>query len=54
MENPYASLYPVNNGYYVKDPDGTVVAVAADEICDELDRRFAELDEAVASGRLVD
>lgn len=54
LENPYASLYPVNNGYYVKDPDGTVVAVAADEICDELDRRFAELDEAVASGRLVD
>ncbi|KAF7629389.1 hypothetical protein AFLA_013106 [Aspergillus flavus NRRL3357] len=30
--NPHAIFYPENNGHYAKDPDGTVVAVASDEI----------------------
>ena len=53
LANPAASLYPVNNGHYVKNPDGTVIAVAADEICEELDHRIAELDARIAAGELT-
>ena len=54
LANPAASLYPVNNGHYIKNPNGTVIAVAADEICEELDRRTAELDAKIAAGELTD
>lgn len=48
--NPYAIFYPVNNGHYAKNPDGTVVAVASDEMCEEIDRRNAELEAKIAAG----
>ncbi|KAE8164068.1 hypothetical protein BDV40DRAFT_122521 [Aspergillus tamarii] len=48
--NPYAIFYPENNGHYAKDPDGTVVAVASDEMCEEIDRRNAELEAKIAAG----
>ena len=54
LENPAASLYPVHNGHYIKNPDGAVIAVAADEICEELGRRTAELDAKIAAGELTD
>ena len=54
LANPAASLYPFNDGHYIKDPDGTVIAVAADEICEELDHRIAELDAKIAAGELTD
>lgn len=54
MAHPAACLWPDNNGHYVKEPDGTVVAVAADEICEEIDRRLADLDTKIASGELTD
>lgn len=48
--NPHAIFYPENNGHYAKDPDGTVVAVASDEMCEEIDRRNAELEAKIAAG----
>ncbi|BDD61317.1 hypothetical protein MAP00_006367 [Monascus purpureus] len=49
-ENQYAIFYPENNGYYAKNPDGTVVGVASDEMCEEIDRRNAELEAKIAAG----
>ncbi|KOC15361.1 hypothetical protein AFLA70_25g005561 [Aspergillus flavus AF70] len=48
--NPYAIFYPENNGHYAKDPDGTVVAIASDEMCEEIDRRNAELEAKITAG----
>ncbi|KAE8362718.1 hypothetical protein BDV27DRAFT_146727 [Aspergillus caelatus] len=42
--NPYAIFYPENNGHYAKDPDGTVVAVASDEMFGSEDCRGREAD----------
>lgn len=52
-ENPQAVFYPVNNGQYAKNPDGTVVAVASDDVCDEIDRRNADLDAKIAAGEVL-
>ncbi|GAB1197700.1 hypothetical protein APSETT444_007003 [Aspergillus pseudonomiae] len=47
---PHAIFYPENNGHYAKDPDGTVIAVASDALCEEIDRRNAELEAKIAAG----
>ncbi|KAE8395443.1 hypothetical protein BDV23DRAFT_178496 [Aspergillus alliaceus] len=52
---PSAISYPENNGYYAKDPDGTVIAVASDEICEVIDCRNAKLEAKIAAGeKLMD
>ncbi|KAF5862095.1 hypothetical protein ETB97_012160 [Aspergillus alliaceus] len=48
--SPSAISYPENNGYYAKDPDGTVIAVASDEMCEVIDCRNAELEAKIAAG----
>lgn len=40
-DHPYGSLFPENGGYYLKDKDDGVVGIASDELCTELDARFA-------------
>ncbi|KAL4889820.1 hypothetical protein BDV59DRAFT_205006 [Aspergillus ambiguus] len=53
-ENPLSCLWPENNGYYVKNPDGTVLAVLSDDMCHEFDLRFQHLEEAERAGTLTD
>ncbi|KAJ5319552.1 hypothetical protein MYU51_006619 [Penicillium brevicompactum] len=40
-DHPYGALFPENGGYYLKDKDDGVVGIAGDELCTELDARFA-------------
>ena len=40
-DHPHGALFPENGGYYLKDKDDGVVGIAGDELCTELDARFA-------------
>ncbi|KGO76933.1 hypothetical protein PITC_004670 [Penicillium italicum] len=42
--NPDTVLYAENGGYYLKNMDEEVVAIAADDLCPELDAAFASID----------
>ncbi|RAK81686.1 uncharacterized protein BO72DRAFT_444231 [Aspergillus fijiensis CBS 313.89] len=45
FENQYTLLHEEDGGYMLKQTeDGTVVAVAGDALCAELDKVFADLD----------
>jgi hypothetical protein len=52
--NVNACMWPDNGGYYMKNPDGTVIAVASDEVCEYADRGEAEIAAMIASGELSD
>ncbi|CAI7601791.1 unnamed protein product [Penicillium viridicatum] len=41
---PDTLLHPENGGYYLKDMDGQIVAITADDLCTELDADFARID----------
>ncbi|PYH95803.1 hypothetical protein BO71DRAFT_397763 [Aspergillus ellipticus CBS 707.79] len=51
-ENPQTVLYDQDGGYMLKDESGKVVAIAADSLCPELDRAFAEVDAKEAEKKL--
>ncbi|KAJ5501226.1 hypothetical protein N7453_006043 [Penicillium expansum] len=42
--NPETILHAENGGYYLKNMDEEVVAIAADDLCTELDAAFASID----------
>ncbi|OOF92430.1 hypothetical protein ASPCADRAFT_210290 [Aspergillus carbonarius ITEM 5010] len=52
-ENPQTVLYDQDGGYMLKDEDGTVVAVAADSLCPELDQAVAEVEAKQAEMKLA-
>ncbi|KAJ5347782.1 uncharacterized protein N7506_001035 [Penicillium brevicompactum] len=41
---PETCLYDENGGYYMKTMDGQVIAITADDLCEELDKTIAEAD----------
>lgn len=41
--NQGALLYPENGGYYLKYPEGAVVAIASDRLCSVLDESYLSL-----------
>lgn len=41
---PETCLYDENGGYYLKTMDGHVIAITADDLCEELDKTIAEAD----------
>jgi hypothetical protein len=52
--NVNACMWPYNGDYYMKNPGGTVIAVASDEVCEYADRGEAEIEAMIASGELSD
>jgi hypothetical protein len=54
MANVNACMWPENGGHYFKNPDGTPLAVASDELCEYIDRGNAEVEAKIASGELSD
>ncbi|RAL02317.1 uncharacterized protein BO80DRAFT_463544 [Aspergillus ibericus CBS 121593] len=52
-QNPQTVLYDQDGGYMLKDEDGTVVAVAADSLCPELDQAVAEVEAKQAQEKLA-
>lgn len=52
-ENPETVLYDQDGGYMLKDESGTVVAIAADSLCPELDQAVAEVEALQAETKLA-
>ncbi|KAI2882087.1 hypothetical protein CBS76997_7063 [Aspergillus niger] len=52
-ENPETVLYDQDGGYMLKDESGTVVAIAADSLCPELDQALAEVEALQAETKLA-
>lgn len=48
--NPNGMLHAENGGYYLKDMEDLVVAIASDDLCNELDGAWASA-EAAADAR---
>ncbi|KAJ5659807.1 hypothetical protein N7507_006258 [Penicillium longicatenatum] len=48
--NPNGMLYAENGGYYLKDMEDVIVAIASDDLCNELDGAWASA-EAAADAR---
>ncbi|KOC17009.1 hypothetical protein AFLA70_282g001201 [Aspergillus flavus AF70] len=51
-DHPETVLHDEDGGYYLKDMNGIPVAVAADSLCPELDKSFAEADTMIAQNQL--
>ncbi|KAJ5822617.1 hypothetical protein N7447_004957 [Penicillium robsamsonii] len=45
--NPETILHSENGGYYLKNMEEEVVAITADDLCEELDAAFASIDAGV-------
>ncbi|KAJ5375647.1 hypothetical protein N7517_007653 [Penicillium concentricum] len=45
--NPETILHAENGGYYLKNMEEEVVAITADDLCEELDAAFASIDAGV-------
>ncbi|PWY70494.1 hypothetical protein BO70DRAFT_365435 [Aspergillus heteromorphus CBS 117.55] len=52
-KNAHTVLHDQDGGYMLKDESGAVVAVAADSLCPELDRAFAEVEAKEAEMKLA-